>query len=231
MIGERSELWARNEFVSDVHRHWHARGQTGCVFAQSIAVNASSEDWSSTIVREKPGVKAVEVMAAQIAGSIADPRCQMHSLLFPEAATPEALIEIIKEVLEIPDVFLERTFERGELTAIALRLTLGSKGATAAWLMGFGPFTFLPMTRRSPVTEIALRTKAKPKDLYRRLNPDREVAHLADYPLSIKDPHKDHLWDKTLQKTRRVLGKNPDEISAAKVTFAVPTSLWTLKDK
>lgn len=101
-----------------------------------------------------------------------------------------------------------------------LRYTLPS--GESAWVMAFGPFDWMPSTRQAPLLEFTLRLKPKPAQIYWKLNQERGVAHLADFPASLKESAWDRLFDLTLEETRRILGAPPDELSTAKQTMAIP---------
>jgi hypothetical protein len=114
--------------------------------------------------------------------------------------------------------------ERDELRDGHRRLHLRYKMTPAidAWVMAFGPFKELPNTRRSPYFELAIRVKPKPERIFYRLNQDASVAHLADVPLQTTERFWELRWASTLRRTRMILGRRPDDISAAKSTLVVP---------
>lgn len=95
--------------------------------------------------------------------------------------------------------------------------------------MAFAPFHFAPSTRRGPYLELTIRVKQKPEAIFHRLNQDRDIAHLADVPLEMSPQHWEDRWQSTLRRTRMVLGGEPDEMSAAKATLAVPLSELSLE--
>jgi len=76
------------------------------------------------------------------------------------------------------------------------------------------------------MTEIAIRVKPKNEIIFYRLNQDREAAHLADTPIYMVDSVAESLWQATLRRTRNILGAEPNQFSAAKVTFSLPKNLW-----
>jgi hypothetical protein len=148
------------------------------------------------------------------------------SLLFPLVESIEDLLAMLHAVLRLPQIASEpeRAFPNG-MTALALRMPIDGDG-TLAWLMGFGPFAHIPETRQSPIAEIAIRLKPKPEQIFHRLNQDRSLAHLADVQLGIDGRRMEARWQGTLKRTQSILSGEPDDFSAAKVTFAVPTLAW-----
>lgn len=99
-------------------------------------------------------------------------------------------------------------------------------GVLESWVSGFGPFDFLPVTRRSPYTEVAFRVKARPKyELILKPAPEN-VIHLADLDLlGVTNAAFRTLWQASLDRTARMLGHAPDLRSAAKTTYAIPSSV------
>lgn len=195
--------------VTQQQRGWHRQGGNGCVFARLAARRGENAGWHAHIAQDPQ---------AQLAAALRDPSCEVLSLLFPLVTTPEALIDLCRQFT------VERAECHGELTTVSLRARVD--GDIMAWIMGFGPFDFLPATRRAPVTELVLRTKTKPGWLYAKHSHDRDVAHVADIPLQLPEACWDPLWDATHAATRKRLQKEPDVFSAARTTFTVPTRLW-----
>lgn len=224
-IESRDALWSNDLLVKGVHRHWHERGQNGCVFAQTIASTAQSTTWESAVVRGELTASGCTAITQMIGDALDNPDCEILSLLFPEITATEQLLYLIQRLISSPMVMLGDEYQVDGLTALALRVRV-DRSRSLAWLMGFGPFGFLPRTRRSPITEIAIRTKSKPTIRFWRLSGDVEAAHLADFPIGIPPKQMEHLWLKTKTRTRAILGGEPNALSAAKVTFAIPSGLW-----
>ncbi|MDQ3098260.1 MAG: hypothetical protein M3Q44_00750 [bacterium] len=230
MIQTPAELWQRDDLIVQVQRHWHSRGQNGCVFAQAIAANAPDRGWVGAVVNQ-PVIKIAEpeqlqAIEAKIQAAIADPETQVQSLLFPQVTSEQDLVDLVRAVSQVPSVYIARQGHYDEFSTVALRIAI-NEDQVLSWLMGFGPFEFFPNTRQAPVTEIAIRVKPKPDEIFHRLNQDREAAHLADTPIYMEERVAEGLWQATYERTRNILGGEPDMFSAAKVTFSVPRRLWT----
>lgn len=198
--------------LTDVQREWHRKGLNGCVFAR---LAARSGDWRSHVVRREP----LEVL---LQGALNDPACEVLSLLFPAVTELAQVVGLSRQVAATPGFRLSHVEVSGSLTAVSLRADVGAE----AWIMGFGPFECFPATRRAPVTELVVRVKPKGDWLYEKHSHDRDVAHVADIPLSLHDAAWDSLWDATHAATRAVLQGEPDVFSAARTTFTVPSELW-----
>lgn len=205
-------------------RDWHVRGQNGCQFARIAALKAESLRWQYLVIPDLD--EAAVVAIGQYLGTInQDPTVEVASLLFPSAQAGLSALGIMRRLVARTSFWLEKDEEIDGARHMHLRHPVGLPGRTVqAWVMGFAPFEFMPNTRRGPYFELALRVKAKPEWIFHRLTPDRGVAHLADVPLTMSDAHWEHRWQTTLARTRMILAGEPDEVSAAKSTFAVPTS-------
>lgn len=213
------ELWDNDQLVKDVQKHWHTKGQNGCVFAQIVATRADELGWDVEVIRETNND-----LLSLIQASIDNPRCQNLSLLFPEIHTVEQLVNTLHSLLEqnIVKLATERSF--GKFVILELRLPINEDAE--AWLVGFGPFDFLPKTRQAPQVEIALRTKTKPQDLNEQLNQDHNAAHLADIPVNLDDDRFNAVLDATKKRTAQIIGDESRETSKAKVTFTIPEKIW-----
>jgi hypothetical protein len=206
-------------------RDWHARGQNGCVFARLAALAADSLRWDYIVVSEllqTPG--SIVALCAQLDTAIADERCEVVSILFPLTSAPSQAIATIRELSGLSPFWLEYDEVDQGYLRLHLRYPVAG-GGIQAWVMAFSPFSFVPNTRRAPYFELVLRTKEKPTEVFHRLNQDRDIAHLADAPLVMSEKYWEDRWRSTLRRTRMILGGEPDNISAARATFAIPIGM------
>lgn len=206
-------------------RDWHIRGQTGCMFARLAACRSASLRWEYVIADYAAGYGPdyLEGVAEQVRNAAFDDQIEIVSILFPYLRKSSELEAMLRDLATHTPFWLERDEAVGGYRHLYLRYTVGTGRRPAqAWVMAFAPFHFLPSTRRSPYVELAIRVKEKPELIFHRLNQDRGVAHLADVPLVMPQQHWEHRWKNTLRRTRMILGSDPDEISAAKCTVAIP---------
>lgn len=227
-VSDPNDIWQDDRLTIAIQRHWHSRGQNGCVFAQVAANGAGQNGWRSIVVKGNiqdvlsPENRAT--IGSNVALAIRDPECEIVSFLFPQIIEPGDLVLLLRGLIDTPNIVLSDATKRDDMISLALRVVVLE--LVLSWLMGFGPFTFFPTTRQAPITELTIRTKVKPDKLYERLNQDREAAHLADMPLELAEKAWPRLWDSTLKRTRSILGGEPDHFSAARTTFSVPWKLW-----
>lgn len=206
-------------------RDWHVRGQTGCMFARIAALQALTLRWDYTVIRDL-SMEYSGAIERYLSGIHSDPRIELASLLFPEVTAAEQAVDIVRNLVAATSFWLERDETRTGAQHLHVRYPVGTPGRTVqAWVMGFAPFKFVPNTRRGPYFELAIRVKEKPDRIFHRLTQDRDVAHLADVPLTMSDRHWEDRWQSTLARTRMILGGEPNEVSAAKSTLVVPTDL------
>jgi|SRR3989344_385157 len=148
VIQTADELWKRDDLLANIQRHWHSRGQNGCVFAQAIATNAPERGWVATVVNNpideietEPEVSNIDDC---IQNAIANPAIQVQSLLFPQVIQPQELVRLTRAMATVPSVFIAKEVHYDEFSTIALRIAINDAGVLS-WLMGFGPFNFLPI--------------------------------------------------------------------------------------
>lgn len=206
-------------------RDWHIRGQTGCMFARLAACRSVSLRWESIVVDYATGCDRdyLEGVADHVRDAVCDDHVEIVSVLFPSLCKSSNIEIMVRDLVARTPFWLERDDVVDGYRRLHLRYPVGTGPRPAqAWVMAFAPFRFLPNTRRAPYVELAIRVKEKPKWIFHRLNQDRNVAHLADVPLVMPERHWEHRWRSTLRRTRMILGGEPDEISAAKCTLAIP---------
>lgn len=235
LVSDPNDIWQNDRFTVAIQRHWHSRGQNGCVFAQVAANGAGQNGWHSIVIKgEIQDVVSPENqrnIGSNIALAIHDPDCQIISFLFPQVVDPGDLVTLLRSLTNTPNIILRDATKHDDMITFALRVAItNAPKIVLSWLMGFGPFTFFPTTRQAPVTELAIRTKVKPDKIYERLNQDREAAHLADMPLELAEQAWPRIWNATLNRTRVILGGEPNFFSAARTTFSVPWKLWVNGD-
>lgn len=228
MVQEGQDPWKNDKLVIATQRHWHTHGQNGCVFAQVAATRADDVGWDSRVLSKEgllsEGKNVVHKIDEIFEGAINNEGNQNLSLLFPNIETPQQLVTLLKDIRDTSTKIIVHDTQLTDYTVLALRGKLG--GGVLSWLVGFGPFDFLPLTRQSPITEIAIRTKKKPEIIFHKLNQDRDAAHLADIPLGLNDKLMDTLLDKTKSRTGEILAGTSRKLSSAKVSFAIPTKYW-----
>lgn len=208
-------------------RSWHSRGQNGCNFARIAAAHAENLVWEYAVAG--PEVNKLDQTLAQAVGvslerAVADQDTQVHSVLLPGVKSPREAVAALGALTDHSKFWLERNEVADELLRLNLRYPVGDSGIQA-WVMAFGPFDFMPSTRKAPYFELVTRVKPKPPKIYHRLNQDASIAHLADTTLGLTDEAHAPVFDRTLQRTRDILGKKPDDVTAAKATLAVPVEL------
>ncbi|MFD9545550.1 hypothetical protein [Streptomyces sp. NPDC060022] len=199
---------------------WHLRGQNGCQFARLAASNAELLGWDLFVVADHLDTRGTQQIDVKIRACISDPRVQLVSLIWPYLQEPLSAVRVVRGLVAGSEFWLERDELVDRLRYLALRYPITKQ--VQAWAMAFGPFGFLPNTRRAPFFEIIIRVKEKEETIFHRLNQDRESAHLADVPLKMSDLLREHRWNGTMRRTRMILSREPDDISAAKSTITLP---------
>lgn len=230
MAIDEDGIRADSKLIDRIQRSWHTQGRNGCIFAVLVAKNHVETRWVNQVFTERIDslctTACLERIGSIIRKSIVDTECEVLSLIFSNVVTTSDMVKLIRALLTTEEVLLQGEHVRGKMVTLELRVPVTADGKVLAWLMAFGNYDFFPITRQSPFTEIAIRTKTKPTKLFHRLTPDRDAAHLADTPLDYDDAVKEAVWDQTLKQTRIILGEEPNEYSAARTTFVLPLKDW-----
>ena len=199
---------------------WFGRGQTGCVFARIAALKYDDGAWPYAVVHADDDFAQVDALVGE---HCVNPNTQVLSLLFVDCATLGEFRASLERLVDVTSFYYKDRIVTEESVSYQVRREVFP--GVEAWIMAFGPDSYLPSTRRAPFYELAVRVKPKNGTEYRRLNQDPGAAHLADFPLQMPPAHWDDRWDSTTQRTRRILGHEPDEVSAARSTLTVPREL------
>lgn len=209
----------RARAAAAAQRDWHSRGQNGCQFARLASLAADRLRWDYLVA----DYVYSEDLGALFSERVAVEGTEVLSILVPSITIATQVMRFVQELVACSGFWLEHDQPVDSYRVCHLRCPVpGGEHDVQAWVMGFGPFAWMPNTRRGPYFELAVRVREKTPWLFHRLNQDRNLAHLADVPLSMTDRHWEHRWKSTLNRTRRILGKEPDYFSAAKCTLAVP---------
>ncbi|MCS5348278.1 hypothetical protein NYT34_02900 [Staphylococcus aureus] len=223
-----TEIWSNEELVRKVHKHWHSKGQSGCVFAQSIAKkHVDCSGWKSEIINYN-NIKSLDNL---IEKSIKQNGCEVLSLLLPTIVNLEKFVEILSNILkESKYLFIEKiNYPNEKEVSLPFRVNINSiNNPVLSWVMIFGPFESFPNTRQSPIAEICIRVKPKPKNIYSKLNQNKNIAHLADTPFFLKEEIIDKTWIATHKNTEYILGHKPNLKSAAKTSITISNKLFRL---
>ncbi len=231
-INSEQDLIESGTLSESVYLDWLRRGQVGCVFAQLLG-RSRNRSQVRTVAFNKPARSQAmaDVLASDINEvvkvTVDESGVEAISLLLTAVLTDEDLVRLILSLSALPRWQIEQEWPwRGTLTLIGLRFSLSDE--ILAEVLGVGPFQLLPPTRQCPVTSLEIRTK--PERAIRRgrlLN--KRASHLAQIPIPwmSSSEFRDRFTRWTPWLRRRILGGNKDSRAKARITFSVPTAIWT----
>lgn len=199
----------------DKQQEFFKKNGSGCAFAAAAARDMHRYGWKQIAC----GISSEEI-DREIESAIALDNVSTLSLIFPAVETILEMKLLLSELERCKLVFLEERFDVGSKYGFRFRAIIGD---LRSWISGFGPFDYFPVTRRSPFVEIAVRVKPRPDyDWHLKKSPPG-IIHLADMNmLGLSEKHLRKLWVVSFLRTKKLLGHNPDDESAAKTTFVVP---------
>lgn len=230
LVSSKEDIWRNEILVKQIQRHWHTMGQNGCMFAQAAIRKSEKYGWFHNVYRQsidEVDDTTIQKIDEDISAAIADKNNQALSLLFPLVVSGNDAVSLINRLTTSKNILLASSGEESDVTTYQLRTPL--KGNIQSWIVGFGPMEFLPITRKAPVLELAIRTKEKPENLPALLNSDPKTAHLADIPMSMAFNVIERIWSASVNRTADLLGgieeRRNNKFASAKVTFAIPTNI------
>lgn len=198
---------------------FYRRGNAGCLFAAHAADDPEKFGWRFSVSEADP-----QHIEALICEAINDDKISTKSIIFPKVIMRDDLRDLLLSFKKVGSIFLGSAERCEDSVCLAYRVRVGEE---TSWMLGFGPFDFLPNTRQALFTEITFRCKPKPE--YRQVmkESDPGVLHVAHMDmLGMKEAQFKSLWYGSIHHVEEVLGRSSDLRSKAKTTFAIPPDLF-----
>lgn len=199
---------------------FYRRNGTGCGFAAIASRDPRRFGWRHEICEADS--EEFDRVLSQVAGSAS---VSTLSILLPTVRDVRGLERLILEWAKLARNTVEVLVEN-ETIFVGLRHYLDVE---KSWVSGFGPFDFLPGTRRAPCTELVLRVKPRPA--YENLVSSAKqytghTVHLADmHMIGMPDDRFMRVYRSSFKSVKRILGHPADRASAAKTSFAIPVQM------
>ena len=201
--------------VSRAHFEFFARNNSGCAFAAYAGKAPAEFGWHARIVREAKLHELEQI----IEEAISDDAVSTLSLIFPDHHTDLKLDALIPQ-MQTEKLFLHEMCDPGKNRCYRFRARVGSE---ESFVSGFGPFDYFPVTRRSPDTSIVMRVSPRPHYEWYLKEPEEGIIHVADMDMcGLERRQLERMWNNSFLTTAGLLGKKPDDESAAKTTFVIP---------
>ena len=225
-LDDPEELEQFGAVVAQVQADWHRQGQNGCIFAQILSANRPAHGWMTIVVPRSGAVEAAAAIAEHTRAGVENSEVRVASFLLPWLTSEADLARLLKALGDSPGWSVEGTELDEAHTNLAVRLAL-EDGTVSSWVLGFGSFSFSPMTRRSPFVEIVVPVKPKVPG-HHRMDDTMTVTHLADVPLAAFSDSKYEGMKKGTKRHRLFMlgGDKKEKRAKAKVTFTIPTAAW-----
>lgn len=202
---------------------WVGRGQTACRFASVLSRRPDDAGWGSIVVSDN-------VPESELASIVTDllieqmERVEIVQLVFPHIKTELDLVGLLNALCRKEAGWYWEEIQGGDeiWALVGLRWILPGSDHVA-WTVGFGPFGFLPVTRRSPLTSIVVRVTTTKRSENTLDTNGRMPVHLADMDdLLPSQSARDKLTRATSEAKSIYLNGSSTEAARARVTFKVP---------
>lgn len=219
------------EYFPDAYRlhtptflDWVKRGQTACKFASRLARDDVAARWTSvTVSKNIPHDELAEHVCGVLLSL--DKRTELVQLIFPHIEGVDELVVLINSLC-VPRLNwyweAEDSYE-DDWVDVGLRWILPD-GEHVAWALGFGPFDFLPVTRRAPMVSIVLRTSPLKRTPVTRDGNDLIPVHAADMDdlLGKDEDLRQLLTSATKESKLKYVAAEHARSARARVTFKLP---------
>ena len=191
---------------------------SGCGFATLASRDASKYEWSHRVIQDQSAAS----LDAVLREAIADPGTSTLSIIIPATQTLSDLANLIDN-MNGGLFLLNNIVDTQNNRCYRIRAQIGDE---QSYISGFGPFEHMPKTRQSGVTSIVMRVKPRPKYEWHLKEPEEGIVHVADMDMKgMTGRRLRRMWNNTFLTVHGILGKKPDEESAAKTTFLMPLNL------
>lgn len=256
VLGEGELLVDRPDLHEEIQAEWHRQGQNGCLFASNLADKRAASGWRFVSLVGTTDWEAEDwerEVGERVAAGTQDPNQWIMSFLFPDVVDLPGVKRILTAFSELPnwalgelapDEYGKKSSKDGWLY-LKLRIRVADDYVVPpefleedsgelvvdvdSWPLFFVNLPHLPVTRQAPFTELSVALKPKTFKPPPELSDDWEAAHLADVPAPIDSTEAFRAFlSNTKELKKRILGAEGymDLASSAKVTFAVPRSVW-----
>lgn len=219
-------LAAEPPLVAAAQAHWHADGNSACVFASHMSAFRDENGWETIVLapRGTPAADA-EALAVLVMPRLLAPEVEVVSVLLPHLVALGDLAALIGRLEQLPawsltDEGEEDDPEHGRVVRLGVRVEV--EFGFLSEVLGFGPFSVFGATRRAPFSELAIRAKPptkRPRDR-RAFVAHYKIPGLTNYDTSV-------WWQQTKSNRTARLGPDHDERAKARVTVALPKAMWT----
>lgn len=200
--------------IKSTQMDWYKSHKCGCSFAALAAKDPDKYGWKQIVTPDK--ITNIELDAI-IDKCFNDDTITTVSLIFPNMTTIKDIKDLMAFMCTTSRCIYGSIYD-GEFTYEELRF---KHNDDIAWVSGFAPLECLPKTRQAPYTELAFRCSPKPTFDYVLKETPKHILHLADLDLlGISDAVFRSLWASSFKITKKLLGRKPTRLEAAKTTYA-----------
>jgi len=209
----------KEQLIVETQLEFYRKGMAGCLFAAHAAKDPVKYGWHLSVSEvDEDGIEKL------IQSAITDSAISTQSIIFPRVITDQDLLNLLMVLQKTLSITLEQEEVFENMICLGYRAKIDELQSR---ITGFGSFDFLPETRQAVFTEIVFRSKPRPKYKYVMKEAPDGVVHLADMDMQgMGENQFKALWYGSFDNTEKRLGHKPNLCSAAKTTFAIPTSLW-----
>jgi hypothetical protein len=228
LLTKATRFAEHGDLVARVYRNWQTQGQLACRFAQQLARQAEGYGMRACVInassRGNLSEEAVSALSHACRTACESKEVQALALLFPRIESAAALVRLLKILAKLPGWAITAAPNPSDrLQRVHVRVHYRLDAGHVAEALGFGPFQFLPLTRRAPVVALEMLTKvSRPKES--ALGRPKRL-HLAGIELDWPASRIKRVWQATEENRLYMLGGD-DSAAKAKVSFAIPRRFW-----
>lgn len=205
---------------------WVKTRQAGCAFASSLVRNKENQYWRTLVTQIPDDREGRGYLEEILQASTEDSQIHALMVVLQDVELPADLAKLISSLCRheswswCEPRSVAPTLGGRERFAIGLRWR--RPDGPLCFVLGFGPFGFLPPTRRAPYCALTVPTC---ETGFRRTDSSDE-RHLCDMR---NDAFTDETWANLSEETRvwrkALIGEHDEKAAKARVTFVLPEEL------
>ena len=214
---------------------WVRSRQAGCKFASALATQQESRYWRPLVTRVPQESDDLDSLQDVLEGASAAPEIHALMVVLEDVELPSDLTRLISGLCSHPSwTCCEPTAVKPSIAgrnrfSVGLRWRMPS--GELAFVLGFGPFGFLPPTRRAPYCALTIPT-CEHSQLRGGSAEERHLCDMReerfDGTIDIDGESRnqwDYYWAETEQWRDDLVSEYDEEAAKARVTFVLPESL------
>lgn len=206
---------------------WLSREHVGCRFAMHLTRGDNRNRWKSICGNQPKTNSDVDLLESTLSEACTE-STDAVIVIFKDTELLQDLTDLIRILCEHSSwTCHEEKFPAPTLAGrnrVGLGLRWKMPNNAQSFVLGFGPFGFLPPTRRAPYTALTLPVCSVGEFRGGDTENERHLCDMANEAFNTREKW-DGVWKSTTQLKAELIEEHDSDAAKAKVTFSLPESI------